>query len=330
MSAPAVLVTGGAGFIGSHVVEDLLRRGVEVTVIDDLSTGRVGNLPDDPRVRLLVGDVGDTALVTEALSRCRRVVHLAAIASVQRSIEDPVGSHRVNYEATLRLLEQARTVGVERLVYASSAAVYGDAQMPPVEEHGDLDPRTPYAIDKLMGEKALAFYRRVHGLPGVALRFFNVYGPRQRSDSPYSGVISLFARRVRSGEPITVFGDGEQTRDFVYVADVSRSVVDLLLGPDLPEALVLNVGSGHATSVLRLIDAIEAGLGVRLERRFEARRPGEVRHSRADVERLREALGWVPETTLERGLRFCVEDDGLLRPPRSPRTDARGVSAPGD
>jgi UDP-glucose 4-epimerase len=326
----AVLVTGGAGFIGSHVVAALLARGGQVTVLDDLSTGRLENLPVDPRLRVVIGDVGDRRLVAEALRSCRRVVHLAAIASVQQSIDDPVGTHRVNYEATLRLLDQAQRAGVERLVYASSAAVYGDAQTPPVDEDGPLDPQTPYAIDKLMGEKALAFYRRVHGLSSVALRFFNVYGPRQRDDSPYSGVISLFVRHLRRGEPVTVFGDGEQTRDFVFVEDVAHAVVELLWRASPPAATVLNVGSGRAASVLRLLDAVERTMGARIERRFAAARPGEVRHSAADVARLRHALGWTPSTALETGLRRCVEEDGPPTPTVHPCTDAPGTAEHAD
>jgi UDP-glucose 4-epimerase len=326
----AVLVTGGAGFIGSHVVEALLARGHRVVVLDDLSTGRTENLPTDPRVRLVVGDVADPERLAEALDGCRRVVHLAAIASVQHSIDDPIGSHRVNYEATLRLLEAARRAGVARIVYASSAAVYGDAQQPPVDELGALDPQTPYAIDKLAGEHALAFYRRVHGLEGVAVRFFNVYGPRQRDDSPYSGVISLFQRRIRRGEPATVFGDGEQTRDFVFVADVAHAVVELLLRPEAPQAAVMNVGSGRATSVLALMDAVESALGARLDRRFADPRAGEVRHSRASVERLRAALGWIPATSLEAGLRRCAADDDPPPPPEGACTDAPGRPVFGD
>ncbi|MDA0699742.1 MAG: NAD-dependent epimerase/dehydratase family protein [bacterium] len=314
MTAGSVLVTGGAGFIGSHVVEALLARGRQATVLDGLSTGRTENLPDDPRVHLVVGDVADPRALADALRGCRWVVHLAATASVQHSIDDPIGSHRVNYEATLRLLEGARRSGVERIVYASSAAIYGDAQQPPVDELGPLDPQTPYAIDKLAGEQALAFYRRVHGLQGVALRFFNVYGPRQRDDSPYSGVISLFQRRVRCGEAVTVFGDGGQTRDFVYVADVAHAVVELLLRPEAPPATAINVGSGRATSVLDLMDAVESTVGARLARSFAAPRSGEVRHSRANVERLRGALGWIPTTTLETGLRRC---SAVAAPPSS-------------
>jgi UDP-glucose 4-epimerase len=331
VTAAPVLVTGGAGFVGSHVVEALLARGRNVTVLDDLSTGLRANLPDDPRVRLVVGDVADPEALAEALHGCRRVVHLAAIASVQHSIDDPIGSHRVNYEATLRLLEQARRAGVERVAYASSAAVYGDAQTPPVDELGPLDPQTPYAIDKLAGEQALAFYRRVHGLEGVALRFFNVYGPRQRDDSPYSGVISLFQRRIRRGEAVTVFGDGEQTRDFVFVADVAHAVVELLLRREPPPPTALNVGSGRATSVLQLMQAVEGALGARLERHFDAPRAGEVRHSRASVERLRAALDWTPATPLETGLRRCAAAaDPGAPPPPGPCTDAPARPAFGD
>jgi UDP-glucose 4-epimerase len=326
----SVLVTGGAGFIGSHLVEALLARGAQVTVLDDLSTGRAENLPDDPRVRLVVGDVGDDALLADALASCRRVVHLAAIASVQASIDDPVATHRVNYVATLKLLESARRAGAERLVYASSAAIYGDAQRPPVEEEGGLDPQTPYAIDKLMGEKAVAFYRRVHGLQGVALRFFNVYGPRQRADSPYSGVISLFTHRASLGEPVTVFGDGEQTRDFVYVGDVAHAVAELLWREAPPTAPVINVGSGRATSLLDLIAAVEGVMGARLERRFAAARRGEVRHSLASVDRLREALAWVPATTLEAGLRHRLDAERRLSVAANGCTDAPGTGAHGD
>lgn len=317
-----VLVTGGAGFIGSHVVAALLRKGVPVTVLDDLSTGVLENLPDDRRLRFVYGDVADREAIADALTGCRRVVHLAAIASVQRSVEDPVGTHRVNYEATLSLLDLAHQHGVRRFVYASSASVYGDVQTPPVDELGALDPRSPYAMDKLMGEKALASFRREHGLEGVALRFFNVYGPRQRSDSPYSGVISLFVRQLLRGEPVTVYGDGEQTRDFVFVGDVVRVLVELTLRPTPPTAPVLNVGRGETVGVLRLLDAVETAFGMRVERRFAPARAGDVRHSSASVARLKEVLGWVPTTTLEIGLSRLMEEAGYGARPAVPCTDA--------
>jgi len=226
-------------------------------------------------------------------------------------VEDPVGTRRVNYEATVGLLDAARHARVQRVVYASSAAVYGNAQLPPVDELGELDPGTPYAVDKLLGERALASHGREHGLQGVALRFFNVFGPRQRADSPYAGVISQFVRRALAGEPVTVFGDGGQTRDFVFVRDVARVVVELALRDAPPAEAVMNVGRGEDVSVLGLAAAVEAAVGVRLELRFAAARAGEVRHSRARVDRLRGELGWVPPTTLEEGLRAYAMEAGL-------------------
>lgn len=302
-----VLVTGGAGFIGSHVVRQLLAQDVEITVVDDLSTGRRENLPDDPRVRLVLGDVVDPAVVREAMDGCDRVVHLAAIASVQRSVEDPEGTHRVNYEATARILDEvARRRDAMRVVFASSAAVYGDAQTPPVDENGALDPQTPYARDKLAGERALADAVATSSASGVALRFFNVYGPRQRADSPYSGVISLFVRHMLNGEAVTIYGDGKQTRDFVYVGDVARALTELTLRPEPPTAPVLNMGRAEAVSVLQLIEVLERTLDTRLDHHFAAARPGEVRHSCARVDRLRDELGWVPATSLDVGLHRTI------------------------
>lgn len=297
-----ILLTGGAGFIGSHVVEALLQHGVGVTVLDDFSTGREENLPNDARVRVVRGDAAARAALLEAIEGCQRVGHLAAIASVPRSLEDPVGTHRTNAVATMQVLEAARHVGIDRVVYASSAAVYGNAQAPPVVERGPLRPRTPYAIDKLMGELYLETYAGAHGMTNISLRFFNVYGPRQRPDSPYSGVISLFAARARAGEPIDVVGDGAQTRDFIHVSDVANVFVQALLRPDPLRFAVLNVGTGRPTSVLELIAAIEHLVGKRLARQHVSPRPGEVRYSHAGVTRLDQAFGNQPRRRLEIGL----------------------------
>lgn len=298
-----VLITGGAGFIGSHVVERLLELGARVVVLDDLSTGLRSNLPRAGDVRFVHGDAADPAAVHEAMAGCTRVVHLAAVASVQRSVEDPIGTHRANLIATLQVLEAARAVGIARLVYASSAAVYGDERTPPVAEAGSLAPQTPYAADKLAGEHYLAYYRRAFGMPTVALRFFNVYGPRQVPDSPYSGVISKFADRVLRRQPITVYGDGLQTRDFVEVGDVVEAIVGCLASELAPEEFVMNVGTGTATSVLELIAALERAAGATVPVAFEAARVGDVRHSAADAGRLRRALpAWSPRP-LELGLR---------------------------
>lgn len=303
LDGETILVTGGAGFIGSHVVDRLLALGASVVVLDDLSTGRRENLPRDERVRLVCGDAADADVVGDAISGCRRVVHLAAIASVQRSVEDPIGTHRANLIATLRVLEAARATGIERLVYASSAAVYGDLRTPPVAEAGGLGPQTPYAADKLAGEHYLGYYRRAFGVPAIALRFFNVYGPRQLPDSPYSGVISLFADRVRRRSAVTVYGDGLQTRDFVEVGDVVDAVVGCLLRESTPEPFVMNVGTGVATSVLDLLAGLQRAVVAEVPVAFSAARTGEVRHSSADASLLLRALpSWAP-TPLDVGLR---------------------------
>lgn len=302
-----VLVTGGAGFIGSHVVERLVRDGTHVVVLDDLSTGLRSNLPEHPSVALRVGDAVEADAVAEAIAGCGAVVHLAAVASVQRSVEDPIGTHRANLVATLQVLEAARRQGVRRFVYASSAAVYGDAAPLPADEDAPLEPLSPYAIDKLAGERYLRHYVRAFGLEAVALRFFNVYGPRQRADSPYSGVISRFVDRLERDDVVEVHGDGRQTRDFVAVADVADAVVRSLDAP-LPDGFVVaNVGTGRGTSLLELIESLGAALGrpVRPPRHGPPRE-GDVRDSRADVARLRSVLGTWSPSELRTGLASLV------------------------
>ncbi len=307
-----VLVTVGAGFIGSHGVDRLLALGARVVVLDDLSTGRRSNLPNDARVRFVLADAADPAAVAGAMDGCTRVVHLAAVASVQRSVEDPIGTHRANLIAALRVLEATHAVGVERLVCASSAAVYGDDRTSPVVEEGSLAPQTPYVVDKLAGLHYLAYYRRAFGMRTVALRFFNVYGPRQLPDSPYSGEISRFADQVLRRQPITVYGDGLQSRDFVEVGDVVHAVVAWRVREPAPEAFVMNVGTGVATSVLDLIDALQRVAGIEVPVVFVAARVGDVRHSAADAGQLRCARpDWSPRP-LDSGLRRLLDvvDEG--------------------
>ncbi|AUG02364.1 NAD-dependent dehydratase [Pseudomonas sp. 09C 129] len=303
MSAKRVLVTGGAGFIGSHLVDALLARGYAVRVLDDLSTGKVSNLPMDcAALKLVVGDVADAATLTEAMQGCSAVVHLAAVASVHASVEHPAATHRSNFIGTLRVCEAMIAAGIRRVVFASSAAVYGNnGEGTPIDEDTPTSPLTPYAADKLSSEHYLNFYRRQHGLEPVILRFFNIFGPRQDPLSPYSGVISIFSERVKTGRPIVVFGDGEQTRDFVYVEDLVKILLQGLEHPQ-PAADATNVGLGGVTTLNDLITALERISGKPLSVSHAAARSGDIRHSKADNRRLRERFGLGSPTTVAEGL----------------------------
>ncbi len=287
MTAAPILVTGGAGFIGSHLVDALLAKGHAVRVLDNLSTGKRSNLPlDNPRLQLLVGDVADAALVRQAVEGCVAVAHLAAVASVQASVDDPVSTHQSNFIGTLNVCEAMREQGVRRVLFASSAAVYGqNGEGEAIAEDTPKAPLTPYAADKLASEHYLDFYRRQHDLQPVVFRFFNIFGPRQDPSSPYSGVISIFCERAQAGLPISVFGDGEQTRDFFYVADLVRLLLQGLSMAEVPSGAV-NVGLNQATSLNQLLAAIEQVLGGLPAVTHAPARSGDIRHSRADNRRL--------------------------------------------
>lgn len=319
-----ILVTGGAGFIGSHLVERLLAQGDRVRVLDNLSTGKRANLPRHKRLEFIEDDVRELAACEAAAAGSDAVFHLAAVASVQASIDDPISTHAANFLGTLNLLEAARRRGVARFVFASSAAVYGDAEMLPVSEESRVRPLSPYAADKLSGEQYLQFYARRHGLAATAFRFFNVYGPRQDPASPYSGVISIFAERIRRGSPVTLYGDGRQTRDFVYVEDLVQ-VLLAALSNRATYGGVFNVGCGCECSLLELLAELERLTGRAAERRHEPARAGDVRHSRAGVARLRAALGFVPVTPIRDGLAalLAAADEGAPR-----RTRARSAASP--
>lgn len=281
-----ILVTGGAGFIGSNLIDALVARGYPVRVLDNLSSGKRSNLPDDPSVELIVADVADAQAMRSAVQGCRAVVHLAAVASVQASVDDPVGTHQSNLVGTLNLCEAMRETGVRRVVFASSAAIYGNnGEGQPIDEDTPKAPLTPYAADKLASEHYLDFYRRQHGLEPAVLRFFNIYGPRQDPSSPYSGVISIFTERAKQGLPIAVYGDGEQTRDFLYVGDLVELLLQALEMPVL-EAGAVNVGLNQATSLNQLLDAVGDVLGGLPEVKYQSARPGDIRHSRANNARL--------------------------------------------
>lgn len=302
-----ILVTGGAGFIGSHLVEILLVSGARVRVLDNLSTGKRGNLPHEhPYLEFVRGDIRDRKTVMDCVAGMDVVVHLAAVASVQASIDDPVDTHLTNFDGTLNLLEASRIHKVARFIYACSAAVYGDTVRFPVTEEASPNPLSPYAADKLAGEHYLLHYFKKHGLPGTSFRFFNIYGPRQDPSSPYSGVISIFVDRLRRGQPVTVYGDGTQTRDFVYVGDVANLLAQAATGCHGIGG-VFNVGTGERHSLLQLLDFLEKLGGKKIERRFEPSRTGDIMHSCADVSLLRKEFGSVPATPFDQGLRKLLE-----------------------
>ncbi|MBO3275272.1 NAD-dependent epimerase/dehydratase family protein [Pseudomonas schmalbachii] len=283
-SAKPILITGGAGFIGSHLADALLAQGFKVRVLDNLSTGKRENLP--AAVELLEGDVADAARLREAVKGCQAVAHLAAVASVQASVDDPVATHQSNFIGTLNLCEAMREEGIQRVLFASSAAVYGqNGQGAAIDEDTPKAPLTPYASDKLSSEHYLDFYRRQHGLEPAIFRFFNVYGPRQDPSSPYSGVISIFTQRAQNGLPITVFGDGEQTRDFIYVGDLVKLLVQALTASQVADGAV-NVGLNRTTSLNQLLASVSELLGGLPPVTYADARPGDIRHSRANNARL--------------------------------------------
>ncbi|MDX5372713.1 MAG: NAD-dependent epimerase/dehydratase family protein [Pseudomonadaceae bacterium] len=303
MNDKPILVTGGGGFIGSHLCDALLAAGHRVRVLDNLSTGKRANLAlDNPRLELLEGDVADAALVRRAVAGCGAVAHLAAVASVQASVDDPVATHQSNFIGTLNVCEAMREAGVRRVLFASSAAIYGNnGEGVAVTEDTPKAPLTPYAADKLASEHYLDFYRRQHGLEPAIFRFFNIYGPRQDPSSPYSGVISIFTERALAGTPIRVFGDGEQTRDFFYVADLVPLLVQGLTRAEVVSEAV-NVGHNQTVSLNQLLAAIGEVLGGLPEVAYQAPRPGDIRHSRADNTLLRQRYRLVPATPLREGL----------------------------
>ena len=309
---PLAVVTGGAGFIGSHTVDALIAAGFRVCVLDNFSTGKRSNLAqhaDSDRLEIVTCDVAHgifaaLAPITAKHGAVERIVHLAAQVSVVASVANPLVDMQINYGGTLHVLEYARAQGVKKVAFASSAAVYGDVVEMPVREDTPRQPVSPYGIDKLASEFALDYYAVVHGVPTTALRFFNVYGPRQDPTSPYSGVISIFADRAKAGRGLTIFGDGSQTRDFVYVGDVVRAIVAAV--GDGNSRLIANVGTGSEITVLELARTVVDLCGGKSTIEHAPARSGEILKSRARVDRLNEQLGVVAETKLVDGLRATL------------------------
>ena len=303
MADSLVLVTGGAGFIGSNLVDALLAKGHSVRILDDMSTGKRSNLPmDNPKVELIEGDVADAALVTRVMAGCSAVVHLAAVASVQASVDDPVRTHQSNFVGTLNVCESMVKAGIKRVVFASSAAIYGNnGEGTAIHEDTPKSPLTPYASDKLASEQYLDFYRREHGLEPMIFRFFNIFGPRQDPSSPYSGVISIFTKLALAEQSVAIFGDGSQTRDFVYVQDLVSILVQSLEVSE-PSPGAVNVGLSRSTSLNDLIAELGTVTGSPLKVIHHAPRQGDIRHSRANNSRLLERFKLPEPTAIGKGL----------------------------
>jgi UDP-glucose 4-epimerase len=299
-----VLITGGAGFIGSAIARRLLAEGHTVRIFDNLETGAMANVPVG--AEFVAGDVRSALAVGRAARGCDAIAHQAAMVSVTRSIAEPARCYDVNVVGTRNVLEAARQAGCMRVALASSAAVYGNAPSLPKREALPARPESPYAESKWLNEVDARYYGGYMGVETVCLRYFNVFGPHQRPDSPYSGVISIAASRLLADAPFTVFGTGAQTRDFVYVEDVARAVAAALTRPDLGHE-VINVGRGERVSLLELLRLMGEAVGRKPRLRFDAPRPGDVLHSLADVSRMGRLLGVRAEVPLDAGLAATID-----------------------
>jgi nucleoside-diphosphate-sugar epimerase len=298
----SALVTGGAGFIGSHLVDSLTTLGCKVTVLDNLTTGKKANLSSNRGdVRFICGDIRDRNVLQDAAAGCEVVFHLAAIVSVVQTTKDPIGSAEVNEAGSLQVLEAARAAGARRVVFASSCAIYGDDPALPKREDMPPNPLTPYAAQKLSVEYHLRVYQSLYGLETAGLRFFNVFGPRQDPGSPYSGVISIFMIKALNGESPAIYGDGLQTRDFVFVGDVVQALMLASASPKAP-GKIFNVGTGRSVTINALWQRIAALSGNDVKPIHLPRRAGEVLHSLSSIDLARQQLQFAPAVTLEEGL----------------------------
>lgn len=301
------LVTGGAGFIGSHLVEALVNAGETVRVIDNFATGRPENIaPFRDRITFYELDITDRASLDEAFAGVDYVLHQAAIPSVPRSVDDPLGTHDANVNGTLHVLDAAKQAGVKRLVYAASSSAYGEIEAEYKREDMIPAPLSPYAAAKLAGEYYLQAYYRVYGLETVALRYFNVFGPRQDPTSQYAAVIPLFITTMIDSRQPTIFGDGEQSRDFTFIENVVHGNLLACKAPSAAAGQVINMACGGSISLLELVDDINAILGTSIKAEHTAPRTGDIKNSKADITKARELLDYEPQVSFEEGLRRTV------------------------
>lgn len=297
------VVTGGAGFIGSHLIDRLLKDGRSVLAIDSMIVGRPANLAhhrDNRALRLEVADVSDRNAMSRLINGADRVFHLAARADIVPSIVAPDAYYRSNVEGTFIICEAARAAGVRRLVYAASSSCYGDAPQTPTPETAPIEPRYPYALTKNLGEQIVLHWAQLYGLPAVALRFFNVYGPRARTSGTYGAVFGVFLAQILAGKPLTIVGDGTQQRDFTYVTDIVSALVAAAESDLAGE--VMNVGSGAAVSVNRLVELLGAKHTVHIPKR-----PGEPEITFADISKIKQKLNWTPQVSIETGVAAILE-----------------------
>ena len=300
------LVTGGAGFIGSHLAEELLRRGHRVRIADNFVTGKRHNLTHLRGVELFEGDLADTVFAEQVVQGADYVLHQAAIPSVPRSVEDPWPSNRSNIDATLSVLMASRKAGVKRVVYAASSSAYGNTPTLPKREDMPTNPRSPYALQKLVGEQYCRLFTELYGLETVSTRYFNVFGPRQDPGSPYSGVISQFTSALLSGRRPVVYGDGEQTRDFTFVANVVDGVLLACEAPNVAGEM-MNLAAGGRISLNHLIRVLNEIVGTNIDPIYKPARAGDVRDSQAEISRAAALLGYRPRVSFEAGLSQTVE-----------------------
>jgi nucleoside-diphosphate-sugar epimerase len=296
------LVTGGAGFIGSNTVDELVRRGHGVVVLDDLSSGKEDNLAEvRSKITFMKGSITDIEVVQKAMVQADYVIHLAARTSVPRSVKDPVDTNRINVDGTLNVLVAARDNKVKRVVFAASSSAYGDTPTLPKSEDMQPVPISPYGVTKYVGELYAQTFGRCYGLENVCLRYFNIFGPRQDPDSPYSGVLSRFSAAFLDSTPPVVFGDGEQTRDFTYVENAVQANIVACEAPSA-SGRTFNIGTGHAVSLNRVLEMLQKASGKTLEAKYEPSREGDIRDSLADIRLAKEFLGYEPAVLFEEGL----------------------------